>query len=156
MKIFVDSFCKDYARGLPAGIRIYAYYITNSKHRLVGETAKGDLLNHNISIFSEINSFPFGYVLTINSLPPDRRLKDITYFAMFGYLEFSNVNLQLPVLPINLAVPGDYRSKDEIYADLVASKEAMDPPILISSDKYQNILKDQIERAAKSLGIKNS
>ncbi len=52
---------------------------------------------------------PFGYVLTVDSLPPDYRLTEITQFARSVVDEMKSVSLTLSVLPTHSAVLGDYR-----------------------------------------------
>ena len=60
---------------------------------------------------------PFGYLLTINSTPPDPQLFEISHFARFEYQEFAVMELRLPTLETHLMNPGDYRTKPEIYRD---------------------------------------
>jgi hypothetical protein len=68
-----------------------------------------------MSVLSEITYPPFGYVMTLDSPPPDDRLFEITHFARYDYNDFVVMPLQLPVLPTYVAIPGDYREKKEIY-----------------------------------------
>ena len=63
---------------------------------------------------SEINYPPFGYLMTIDSESPDKRLFEITHFANYNYNEFKVMTLKLPVLPTHLGYPGDYRTEKEI------------------------------------------
>ncbi|MCD6308131.1 MAG: hypothetical protein J7M24_03960, partial [Candidatus Latescibacteria bacterium] len=51
------------------------------------------------------------------SEPPDDRLYEITHFSRFSYNDFRVVNLKIPVLPTHLAIPADYRAKEEINRD---------------------------------------
>ncbi|MCK5345429.1 MAG: hypothetical protein KAR20_18600, partial [Candidatus Heimdallarchaeota archaeon] len=94
--------------------RLYAYYNISNKCRYVGVTHRLKLDQRKSYIFCEINFPPFGYVLTLNSDPPDERLADITYFAKYSYSDFKVMNIRMPVLETHLAYPGDYRTKDEI------------------------------------------
>ncbi|NOR52736.1 MAG: hypothetical protein GQ536_01415 [Candidatus Aminicenantes bacterium] len=63
---------------------------------------------------SEINFPPYGYMMTINSDPPDPRIVEITHFSRYGYDEFDTKAMRIPVLPTHLPFPGDYRTKEEI------------------------------------------
>ncbi len=66
---------------------------------------------------SEITFPPFGYVMTTGTNLPDERLVEITHFARYSYNDFTVLTLRLPVLPTYIAIPGDYRSKDEVFRD---------------------------------------
>ena len=74
----------------------------------------GQIRNH---ILSETTFPPFGFVMTFNSPSPDDRLTDITYFAKYPYKELRTLWLQLPVLPIYTAFPGDYRPREQVLKD---------------------------------------
>jgi hypothetical protein len=56
-------------------------------------------------------------MLTLDSRPLDDRLFEITHFGRFGYNELAALPLQLPVLPTHTLIPGDYRTKEEIYRE---------------------------------------
>lgn len=102
---------------LPPGPRFFVYYNISSTLRTVGVIGTLDINSHEINIFSEINYFPFGYVMTLDSPAPDTRLFEITHFARYGYNEFAVNTLRLPVLPTHLWYPGDYRTKEQIAKD---------------------------------------
>lgn len=85
--------------------------------RQAGYTGRLCLAPKRADFFCEINFPPFGYVLTIEYPPPDERLCDISFFARFGYNEFRDVFLRLPVLPTYSWLPGDYRTKEEIIRE---------------------------------------
>lgn len=76
--------------------------------------AKVNVVTYKGMLLSEISYPPFGYVLTIDSEPPDNRLYEITHFSTYGYQDFKIMTLKLPVLPTHLGYPGDYRNKDDI------------------------------------------
>lgn len=57
---------------------------------------------------------PFGYVLTMGSPPPEPQLVDISFFSKYGYDDFRTFYMSFPVLETHLALPGDYRSLDQI------------------------------------------
>jgi hypothetical protein len=101
-------------RYLSPKYRFWLYYNYEGRLR---NSAKSVIVNTNIgrkSVFSEITFPPFGYVLTIDSLPTDDRLCEITFFSRYGYLEYAPVQLQIPVLPTWTHIPGDYRQRDEV------------------------------------------
>ena len=106
------------SRFLPPAYRFFVYYNVEGRPRATG----GGIGILNIktgksTIISEITFPPFGYVMTIDSEPPDQRLFEITHFARYSYSDFRVMTLQLPVLPTHVAIPGDYRTKAEIYRD---------------------------------------
>jgi hypothetical protein len=94
--------------------RIFCYYNIEGRPRYANYCAKINPSTGDLIPFSEISFPPFGYVLTINSSPPDNRLFEITHFSSYNYNEFAFINLKLPVLPTHLWLPGDYRSMEEI------------------------------------------
>lgn len=102
---------------LPPEFRFFVYYNIEGKFRCMGmqhflRTDKGQ-----ITSMSEINYPPYGYVMTINSNPPDPKLVDITHFSRYDYNRFCTQAMRLPVLPTHLPLPGDYRSKEEIIKE---------------------------------------
>ncbi len=102
---------------LPPTYRFFLYYNTSSKSRAIGGVAMLRLKSHQMILPSEINYPPFGYVMTINSDPPDDRLAEISHFATYRYDEQVEVEVRMNVLPVETQFPGDYRTKDEIYRD---------------------------------------
>jgi hypothetical protein len=110
------------------GVRVYAYYNTSlTKGRSGTNIVKGDgatleeaihggFSDPNLySRFSEVTRYPFGFVLTRHSKPPDARLKDITYLAQYRYDEFTAAFLFLPFFPVVTAMCGDYLTPDEAW-----------------------------------------
>ena len=57
---------------------------------------------------------PFVFLLTLDSPSSDRRLADISFFALSDYDEVRSLYMSLPVLPINTAYPSDYRTLAEV------------------------------------------
>jgi hypothetical protein len=102
-------------------VQIFAYYTNSDRSRQAGITGVLELdeLKMGIArshVFSEISFPPFGYILAENSPPPDRRLVDISFFAQYGYSDWVDISLRLPVLPIYSWLPGDFRSRDEVLS----------------------------------------
>lgn len=115
-------------RYLSPKYRIFTYYNDSNRIRRVGLAGKIDLQIgglvpevRNMSFLSEIAHWPFGYVLTVNSPSPNPRLFEISHFARYEYGQYAVTHLQLPLLPIHLQFPGDYRTKEEIYAQVRAT-----------------------------------
>ena len=106
------------AKYLPPKYNFFAYYNTSNKFRYQGTCCKGNFFSGKYCLLSEINYPPFGYVMTIDSEPPDDRLFEITNFSRFSYNEFKVMDIKMPVLPIHTAMPGDYRTKEEIYKQI--------------------------------------
>jgi hypothetical protein len=73
---------------------------------------------------SEITFPPFGYVLTLDSAPLDRRLLEITHFSRYRYDEFRVLELRPPVLDTPTSFPGDYRTP-QVFREQVAEAEAV-------------------------------
>jgi hypothetical protein len=103
------------AKYLDPKYRFFVYYNTEGRFRFLGGMALLDIHSGRRSLMSEITYPPFGYVMTIDSDPPDGRLVEITSFSRYSYDEFKAAELNLPVLATHTGVPGDYRTKQEIY-----------------------------------------
>ena len=111
------------ARGLSPTFRFFVYYNTQGLIRSTGVMAAMKI-GSAPSLLSEFSYPPFGYMMTIDSDPPDNRLFEITHFAHYAYNEFKVMTLKLPVLPTHLAIPGDYRTKKEIYQQMRAQRRS--------------------------------
>ena len=103
--------------------RFFVYYNISNRLRCSGVSARVDIKTQNICVFSEMNYFPFGYVMTFNSMPLDKRLFEITHFSTYGYDEFKVMTVKMPVLPTHLYFPGDYRTKEQIIKDVKRNEE---------------------------------
>ena len=91
--------------------RIYCYFFTGNISKWMGSQGIANVFSGKIKIVSEIDLWPFGYVL-VNSNTED--LCDITFFSRYNYDEKVIVFLDLPVKETNTAYPMDYRRKDKI------------------------------------------
>jgi hypothetical protein len=107
--------------------RLFVYFSTGSLARSSGVAALVDINTQRKCVFSEMNFFPYGYVLTLDSQPPDRRLYEITHFARYRYMDFVQMDLRLSVLPTYLYFPGDYRTKEQILADRMKAEKFILP-----------------------------
>lgn len=107
------------ARYLPPDYRFFVYYNVEGMLRrwnVAGILTWNDTFTSSTSVMiSEISHPPFGYVMTLDSPPPDRRLHEITHFARYFPNELADIQLRLTTLPTHLAFPGDYRELPEIY-----------------------------------------
>jgi hypothetical protein len=109
-------------RYLDPKFAVYVYYCAQGVVRMWGPSAilsfdsSAERLRKK-SLMAEIVFPPYGYVLTIDSQPPDLRLTDISYFAGCGFDDRIIFGRNLCVLPTHLALPGDYRTEQEIWRD---------------------------------------
>lgn len=98
--------------------RIFVYFNDSNRVRQFSITAKFNINSaEGIKLFSEVSFPPFGYLMCIDSEPPDRRIVDISYFSEYGYNEYTDVTLRLPKLPVYTPIPGDYRGRDEVIKE---------------------------------------
>jgi hypothetical protein len=71
-----------------------------------------DVYKGTSSFIAEISYPPFGYVMTLDSLPPDKQVVEISGFARYGYYELASISRRFPVLQTYMPMPGDYRPYD--------------------------------------------
>ena len=105
---------------LPPKYRFYMYFnrgAATDMLRSAGFTGKLNFHTGQSTSLSEISFPPFGYVFTIDSEAPDRRLFDITHFSRYRYNDFKVQEMKPVVLDTATFVPGDYRTPKEIMAD---------------------------------------
>lgn len=107
--------------GLPGHLRLFAYY--NFSEILRGAPLTGLMLPppNNRSIMTEVATFPFGYVLTVESGPPSEKMVEITRFSKYGY--DSRVPLELDFAPLNIStiLPGDYRTIEQVKSEAASA-----------------------------------
>ena len=101
-------------KGLPPRLQIFCFLLAGRMGRQAGVSGTIDVRTGTMRILSEIAFPPYGYVLCVGSPPPDERLLDITFFAESRFDEVRKFYLPIPVLPVNTAYPGDYRSAQEV------------------------------------------
>lgn len=112
---------------LPDRYRFFVYYNLSSWLRSIGITISANIKTQQITTLSEMSYPPFGYVITVDSEPPDQRLIEITHFARYDYNEFAVIYLKPPLLQINTPYPADYRTKEEVkkqYLKSIAQKKS--------------------------------
>jgi hypothetical protein len=102
-------------------LRLATYVVGSRTGRSTGQAfvvAPGGLPH----ILVEISLPPFGYLLTISGDPIDPRPASIGWFAECGYDEERVIEIpELHVLPTHEAIPGDFRTRDEIRFDMVVN-----------------------------------
>ncbi|MGG6311547.1 hypothetical protein [Paenibacillus macerans] len=98
-------------------IRIFTFLAEGEYSRQSGVVAAGNIETGKVTYMSEISFPPVGYLMTIDSDPPDERLTEITHFSRYGYDDFDIVYLKMKKLPINYILPGDFRTKEQIIDD---------------------------------------
>ncbi|MCJ7577853.1 MAG: hypothetical protein MUO91_05330 [candidate division Zixibacteria bacterium] len=82
----VQFVLKREAKYLPPKYRFFMYYNTTGTFRFSGIWARLDpFSSRSTTLMSEITYPPFGYVMTIDSEPPDSRLFEITHFSTYDY-----------------------------------------------------------------------
>ena len=104
------------AKGLPQRFRYYCFFCIEDRNTAIGNAY---MVNFETGISIPISQFscpPFGYVMTINSKPPDRRLFEITHFSKYGYYEIVDMKLKINALTTDAILPGLYFDNDEIRA----------------------------------------
>lgn len=106
---------------LPPTIRIYVGYLHSDRNRSAGVTGSikidettGTACNR---IYSEISFPPYSYILSLDSPPPEHYMLDISFFAKFGYNEFTTLQLPIPLLSIYTAFPGDFRNRETVLRE---------------------------------------
>lgn len=123
------KFVKDKeTRFLSKKYRVFCYYNIEGRNRYISYSVLADFNTNNISRLSEITFPPFGFVLTIDSGPPDRRLTEITHFANYRYNDWTDHYQRFTTLPTFLPnLPGDYRTKSEIKKGIDEAKKYKKP-----------------------------
>jgi len=110
------------SRDLPERVRVYAFYTFSNRSRSSGVTAVAKGFgsgNSTIHAFSEITFPPFGFVLTVQSDPPQPGFCEIFGFSQFEYRDWRcGITMRLPLMPIYTVFPGDYRTRGQTIADL--------------------------------------
>jgi hypothetical protein len=110
---------------LSPGYRFFVYYHAEGSARRAGVSGWLDMAAGRTRVLSEIAFPPFGYVLTFGDDPPDPRMFEITHFCRFDYQEFAVMEIKLPLLPTHLALPGDYRSREQIERDAEENRRSV-------------------------------
>lgn len=95
--------------GLPEKYHIYLYY-TLSKHKRMNGNMTVRTESGLIANWSEINFQPFGYLLALDSPPPNEYMADITDFAKFPYDKEVELKINAGYLSISTVFTGQYEN----------------------------------------------
>ena len=114
------------SRFLSKKYRLFCYYNIQGNKRYIGYSVLAQIDSGKMNRMSEITFPPFGFVLTIDSEPPDDRLTEITHFANYSYNDWTDHYQKFSTLPTYLPnLPGDYRTREEIKKGIDDSKKYM-------------------------------
>ncbi len=105
---------------LPPQYRFYVYFnrgVPTDRLRSTGIVGKLNFDTGKQTLISEITFPPFGYVFTIDSEIPDRRLFEITHFSRYRYDDLKVLEMRPVVLDTPTFVPGDYRTPEEVMKE---------------------------------------
>ena len=103
-------------------VRIFLYYNLSNRFRKTGVTVTANLRGK-MDVMSEITFPPFGFVMSLNNTVPDKRLTEITFLKNYTYNQWTQIPLKLYILPVYTYIPGDYRTKEEVDADVARNKK---------------------------------
>lgn len=104
--------------------RIFTYFNQEGVLRRIGDSIVTVNLEKSSEprFVTELSHFPYGYVMTEDGSNPDPRLQEITHWSRYGYFDFRMQTLALPELDTHLGYPLDYRTRDEIRADILKNE----------------------------------
>lgn len=115
------------SKELPDRVRVDAFYTLSNRTRTSGMTGVIQGLgtaSSKVRVFSEVTFPPFGFVLTMNSIPPRSDFCDISGFSKFEYSDWRpGIRMRMPLLPIYTGFPGDYRTRKETLVQAAAQME---------------------------------
>lgn len=105
-------------RNFPTDISIYGSF-TSYDSTLLRQSGVSGLLNlehDQHSVFSEITTYPFSYLLNFKgSRVPDERLVCLDSFLNFAPDERKSLRIPFAALPVNSMFPADFRSSADIW-----------------------------------------
>jgi hypothetical protein len=105
------------ARFLSPRHRFFAYFNIEGRTRYSPTVGLLNTESGKWNMFTELTYPPYGYVMTYGEDPPHEHMFEITHFSRYKYGEFDVLQLRLPVLPTFGSMPGDYRTREEIYRE---------------------------------------
>lgn len=99
----------------PDVMGFYAYVHMGRILRMVGAGGATVFTPKGKRQVSEITAIPLGFVVEENPYIKEKILTNISHFASeFNYDDSVNLEIEFPILPVNIWLPLDYRSKNEI------------------------------------------
>lgn len=105
------------ATGLDPKYRIYAFYNLSGRARMAGLVKRMDFSGTS-QIYSEVAIPIVGYIMTVNSPPPDDELIDLTFMTKYHYNDLVEISMLIPRKDVYSFIPGDYRSRNQYMTDL--------------------------------------
>lgn len=114
-----DAICLDRKK-----FRLCMYFYAGSMQISNSISAKTDIINNTTIVLSEVTAYPFGFILYIN--PTENQPYDgidITSFTDYGYDDKCTFEMKYMLLERNSNVPGDYRTKEQIFADIKSNQQ---------------------------------
>ncbi len=108
--------------------RFFTYYNLGGRFRFAGLTAQGSFKSNSVILMSEVGFTPLGFLMTLNSPPPDNRLFEITDFSQYTYDEPRDLTIYPPILPTHMLLPGDYRTAKQIQEDYIKNSRGIWTP----------------------------
>ncbi len=114
-------------RYLDPKYRFWVYLVAPGPLRDAPPSLSLDVLNGKAMYGAEFSFPPYGYLMTVNSQPSEPKLREISYFTRYAYLEMKQFSLDLQVLPTHGPTMGDYRS----FANITPDKSA--PNVVLQS-----------------------
>jgi hypothetical protein len=98
-------------------IRLWAAFATGDRGRTTGIMASMTSESWRTCVLSEIAFPPFVYALTFDSLAPDPRFVEISFFSSSGMDDQRELHLPLGRLPIYTPFGGDYRDRETVLRE---------------------------------------
>ena len=93
-------------------IRLHAYFSPTKHVRQAGPVLLKT--SDRTFTFSEMSTFPVGFLMTIASDPPDARVTDISDFATYRYDQDATIKLQMPLLDASSPYPGHFHAIERV------------------------------------------
>lgn len=97
-------------RYLDPSYRFWVYYVAPGPLRNTPLCTRWNIEKGWFETGMEFSFPPFGYLLTLGSIPEDKRPFEITGFSRYRYGEIDRITLNMAVLPTHGPTFGDYRS----------------------------------------------
>lgn len=151
-----------HTKGLHPRYRIFTYFAATNHLRYFGLTVASNFTTGRMTSMTEVCFPPFGYVMTLDSLPPDPRLCEITHFAWEQYGVYRQLAVRMPALPTVARLPGDYRTLAEVEATHQENQEwerthrrvdaAPVPPVAGGLERIQRIAEQMLDRGRRFSG----
>lgn len=101
------------------------YLVSPQMSRINGITCSANIHNNTHILSTEINSYPIGFVLYIDSEDSASKFGvNVTSWAQYGYDEQCDITLiDVPFIEINSQTPLDYRTKEELISCIEENKK---------------------------------